>query len=184
MLIFAAPGSVVPARAQEPTGQWTWPPSEPRIRWFSKLGLDEIHNKLDASISSGIPCPQYRRIWPGECPTEFFLTKYLKSLPPDLSVIADTLRSFGAVCRKNRQQLTCIYRKHQNYKEKWTNNLFNEEVRYFTAKINIVDRNAKLAYWVSFDRKVRTLYRNKPAEREAGVLGKVSNETHATYRKE
>src|SRR5437016_3578550 len=65
-----------------------------------------------------------------------------KSLPPDLSVIADTLRSFGAVCRKLGRRLTCICRKHENYKEKWTNNLFNEDVRYYTAKINITDRNA------------------------------------------
>ena len=175
LLIVATPGSVVPAGAQEPTGGWTWPPSEPEVRSFSRRGLDEIHNKIDASISSGIPCPQYRRIWPGtgECPTEFFLTRYLKSLPPDLSVIADTLRAFGAVCRKRGRWLSCIYRKHENYKERWTNNLFNEEVWYYTAKINIIDRNAKLTYSVSFDRKRVTLYRNKPAERGAGVRGKV-----------
>jgi hypothetical protein len=166
-------GRVGTAEAQEPTGQYTWPPSEPSILWFSKRGLDEINNKLDASISSGVPCPQYRRIWPGDCPTEFFLTQFLKSLPPDLSVIGGTLRSFGAVCRKFGQRLTCIYRKQQNYKEKWSNNLFNEEVRYYTAKISIVKRNTKLAYSTSFDRKVRILYRNKPAKREAGVLGRL-----------
>jgi hypothetical protein len=172
VLVLVAPWGVVTANAQEPTGQWTWPPSEPRIWWFSRRGLDEIHNKIDAKISSGVPCPQYRRIWPGDCPPEFFLTEYLKSLPPDLSVIADTLRSFGAVCRKLGRRLTCIYRKHENYKEKWTNKLFNEEVRYYTARINIIDRNAKLTYSVSFDRKLTTLYRNKPAEREAGGLGR------------
>jgi hypothetical protein len=170
MLILAT--SWLPARAQEPTGGWTSPPSEPSIRSFSRRGLDEIHNKIDASISSGIPCPQYRRIWPGECPTEFFLTKYLKSLPPDLSVIADTLRSFGAVCRKLGRWLSCIYKKHENYKERLTNNLFNEEVWYYVAKINIVNRDAKLTYSVSFDRKRVTLYRNKPAERDAVVRGK------------
>lgn len=183
MLIFAAPGSVVPARAQEPTGQWMWPPSEPSIRWFSRRGLDEIHNKIDANISSGVPCPQYRRIWPGDCPPEFFLTEYLKSLPPDLSVIADTLSSFGAVCRKLGRRLSCIYRKHENYKEKWTNNLFNEEVRYYTAKINIIDRNAKLTYSVNFDRKLVTLYRNKSAARDAGVRGKFQPQSHAIDRK-
>ena len=173
VLILVVAGRVGTAEAQEPTGQYTWPPSEPSILWFSKRGLDEINNKLDASISSGVPCPQYRRIWPGDCPTEFFLTKFLRSLPPDLSVIAGTLRSFGAVCRKFGQRLTCIYRKQQNYKEKWSNNLFNEEVRYYTAKISIVKRNTKLAYSTSFDRKVRILYRNKPAKREAGVLGRL-----------
>jgi hypothetical protein len=126
MLIVAAPGSVVAAKAQEPTGQFTWPPSEPRISRFSKRGLDVLNNKIDASISSGVPCPQYKRIWPGDCPPEFFLTKYLKSLPPDLSVIAATLRSFGAVCRKIGQRLTCVYRKQENYKEKMTNYRFNE----------------------------------------------------------
>jgi hypothetical protein len=90
-----------------------------------------------------------------------------------LSVIAGTLRSFGAVCRKFGRRLTCIYRKQQNYKEKWSNNLFYEEARYFTAKINIVKRNAKLAYSTSFDRKVRVLYRNKPPQSEAGVRGRL-----------
>jgi hypothetical protein len=173
MLILVAPGSAGTAKAQEPTGQFTWPPSEPRLLWFSKRGLDEINNKLDASISTGVPCPQYRRIWPGDCPTEFFLTQFLKSLPPNLSVIAGTLRSFGAVCRKFGRRLTCIYRKQQNYKEKWSNNLFYEEVRYFTAKINIVKRNTKLAYSTIFDRKVRVLYRNKPPQPEAGVRGRL-----------
>ena len=172
MLILVAPGSVAAAQAEEPAGRVWSSRLIPTIRWFSRRGLDEYNNKLDASISSGVPCPQYRRIWPGECPTEHFLTRFLKSLPPDLSVIADTLRSFGAVCRKFGQRLTCTYRKHENYKEMLTNNLSNEEVRYFTAKINIANRNAKLAYSVSFDRKVTTLYRNKPPKREADVPGK------------
>ena len=176
VLILVVAGRVGTAEAQEPTGQYTWPPSEPSILWFSKRGLDEINNKLDASISSGVPCPQYRRIWPGDCPTEFFLTQFLKSLPPDLSVIGGTLRSFGAVCHNFGQRLTCIYRKQQNYKEKWSNNLFNEEVRYYTAKINIVKRNTKLAYSTNFDRKVRVLYRNKPPQPEAGVRGRLQRE--------
>jgi hypothetical protein len=183
MLVLVAPGSVGTAEAQEPTGQFTWPPSEPKLLWFSKRGLDEINNKLDASISSGVPCPQYRRIWPGDCPTEFFLTQFLKSLPPDLSVIAGTLRSFGAVCRKFGQRLTCIYRKQQNYKEKWSNSLFYEDVRYYTAKINIVKRNTKLAYATSFDRKLRVLYTNKPPQPEAGVRGRFQPENHAIHRK-
>jgi hypothetical protein len=181
-LILVALGTAGTAEAQEPTGQFTWPPSEPKLLWFSKRGLDLYSNKLDVSISSGVPCPQYRRIWPGDCPTEFFLTQFLKSLPPDLSVIADTLRSFGAVCRKRGRWLSCIYKKHENYKERWTNDRFNEGVWYCTAKINIIDRNTKLTYSVSFDRKRVTLYRNKPAERDAGVRGKFEPPTHTNDR--
>ena len=87
------------------------------------------------------------------------------------------------MCRKTGQRLTCVYRKHQNYKEKLTSNRFNEEVHYYTAKINVANRNAKLAYWVSFDRKVTTLYRNRPAKREAALRGKFQPQSHAIYRK-
>jgi len=183
LIVLAGPGSHVTAKAQEPTGQFTSPPPQPGISWFSRRGLDVGHNKLDAIISAGLPCPQYRRIWPGECPTEDFLTRFLKSLPPDLSVIDDTLRSFGAVCRKFSQRLTCEYRKQENYKEKLTNNRFNEEVHYYAAKIEVAERNATLTYSVNFDRKVKTLYKNKPPEREVGALGRDQPRSSAIHRK-
>jgi hypothetical protein len=93
------------------------------------------------------------------------------------------LRSFGAVCRKFGQRLTCIYRKHETYKHELSNKRITEEVYYYTAKLNVVQRNAKLAYSTSFDRKVRKLHENEPPEREASVLGRLSGKVTRFYRK-
>jgi len=87
------------------------------------------------------------------------------------------------VCRKFSQRLTCEYRKQENYKEKLTNNRFNEEVHYYAAKIEVAERNATLTYSVNFDRKVKTLYKNKPPEREVGVLGRDQPRSSAIHRK-
>ncbi len=183
VLILVAPATVGTAKADEPTGRAWSPRAYPTVRWFTRRGLDSYHNKLDAVVRIGVPCPQYRRIWPGDCPTEYFLTKFLKSLPPDLTSIAGQLISFGAVCRKFGQRLTCIYRKHETYKQELSNKRITEEVYYYTAKLNVVKRNGKLVYSTSFDRKVRTIHEDEPPEREAGVLGRLSPKVTRFYRR-
>jgi hypothetical protein len=183
MLLLVGLGGLGTAKAEEPAGRVWSSRSYPTVRWFTRNGLDRYNNKFEAVISIGVPCPEYRRIWPGDCPTEFFLTRFLESLPPDLIVIESTLRSFGAVCRKLGQRLTCIYKKDETYKQQLTDNRITEEVYHYTAKLNIAKRDDKLVYSTSFDRKVTKLHENEPPKREARVLGRFQPEAHAVHRK-
>ena len=151
-----------PAQAQAPGVLSAPHPEVPKILWFSVSGLNEDHNRLDAILAnSGRWCIHGKREdldKPGECIVERSLTDFLRTLAPDLRVIARKLQSLGAMCRTPRHRLTCVYRARENYKTLEGAILLLDEDISFTVQFNVVNRNGQLNYSTIVERKLTVLY--------------------------
>jgi hypothetical protein len=118
----------------------------PGIVWFSKSGLDTEHNKIDDLIGTiGNACnhPLFK---PGQCPIEKRLRLFLSEISSEQSVIARELRSLGAVCREEDENLDCTYEKHVRAKSMKGIVTMAEYDDFFKIRLRVIGRNDARKY--------------------------------------
>ncbi len=144
------------------------------ILWFSIRGLDGEHNELDRILEdAGQLCVHKFRGYilskPGECELERAFTEFLKRLPPSQPAIAEKLQSLGAVCKQTGARLSCVYRKHENYRAFIGSVLMSEEDDFHTIELRVTKVGSKLEYFTNAERRVTKIYdRNKTLATKPG----------------
>jgi hypothetical protein len=114
--------------------------------WFSKSGLDREHNKIDDLIASGGNGCNHPLFKPGQCWIERKLRLFPSGISSEQSVIARELRSLGAVCREEGENLDCTYEKHVRAKTMKGIVLVAEYDDFFKIKLGVTGRNDARKY--------------------------------------
>jgi len=145
-LSIATLSMVLTANAEE-VGSESGSTLPPGIVWFSKSGLDTEHNKIDDLIAIGGNACNHPLFKPGQCLIERKLRLFLYGISSEPSVIARELRSLGAVCREEDENLDCTYEKHVRARAMKGVVVIDDHDDFFKIRLGVTGRNDARKYY-------------------------------------